>query len=174
MNEAERVKCEQGVERSPAALSVLDRLGREIVRTVAGFEPLLAGQPVLEGLTLIGGTARLPRIEELLRERTGLGVARLSLPRGEAGSPANALFAGGDPLLYAQATALALRGTLRAKTRLDFGARSSPTASTYVRSAASSSGRRASQGRPCCSARSCSARAHAYEEDDNNSSSVWC
>ncbi len=119
-NEAERVKCEQGVERSPAALSVLDRLGREIVRTVAGFEPLLAGQPVLEGLTLIGGTARLPRIEELLRERTGLGVARLSLPRGEAGSPANALLAGGDPLVYAQATALALRGTLRAKTRLNF------------------------------------------------------
>lgn len=118
--EAERVKCEQGVERSPAALSVLDRLGREIVRTVASFEPILAGQPSLEGLTLLGGTARLLRLEELLGERTGLAVARLALPRGEAGSPANALLAGGDPLVYAQATALALRGTLRAKTRLNF------------------------------------------------------
>jgi len=46
----------------------------------------------------------------------GLPVDRVTFPRTDAGS---ALVAGGDPLLFSNALALALRGTLRADTRMN-------------------------------------------------------
>jgi general secretion pathway protein L len=115
-NEAEGVKCEEGIRTSAAAHFVVDRLGREIVRTLGGFESYLVGQPPLEKLTLLGGSARLHRMDELIAERVGLPVARMTFPRNEAGS---ALVAGGDPLLFSTALALALRGTLQANTRMN-------------------------------------------------------
>ncbi len=124
-SDAERVKCESGVfgvrgrPDSAAALAVLDRLAREIVRTLAGLEGALGGPAVeqVHEITLFGGSARLHRLDEVLAERTGLPAARLSFPPGGAGS---ALLAAGDPLLFAPALALALRGSFQARTRINF------------------------------------------------------
>jgi len=115
-NQAEGVKCEEGIQSSAAAHFVMDRLGREIVRTLGGFETYLVGLAPLEELTLLGGSSRLHRMDELIAERVGLPVVRMTFPRGESGS---ALVAGGDPLLFSNALALALRGTLRASTRMN-------------------------------------------------------
>jgi Tfp pilus assembly protein PilN len=118
--EAERIKREEGVlgaRPHPAATEVLDRLAREVLRTVGSLESLLPGG--LAGLTavhLLGGSGRLHRLEEFLTERTGLPTQRLPLPAGELGS---AFLAGGDPLLFGPAMALALRGSSRAATRMN-------------------------------------------------------
>jgi general secretion pathway protein L len=125
---AERRKCEQGlfvrrgegalVASSAAAEAVLARVALEIVRTIGGAGATLdaLGAP-LEGLVLLGGSARLPHLDSFFAERTGYGAQRFAFPPGAAGS---ALVAGGDPLLFAPAVALALRGSLQAKTRTDF------------------------------------------------------
>src|SRR5271157_2742439 len=63
-NEAEGVKCDEGVQSSAAAHFVIDRLGREIVRNLGGFESYLVGQAPLDQLTLLGGSARLHRMDE--------------------------------------------------------------------------------------------------------------
>jgi len=123
--EAERQKCESGVfgedggRDSAAVLAVLDRLVRELVRTLSALEPLLGGPAVarLDEITLLGGTARLPRLDSYLSQRTGIQTARLDVPPGVGGA---AVLAGGDPLLYASALSLALRGTFQARTRMNF------------------------------------------------------
>ena len=118
--EAERIKLEDGVlgaRPHPAALEVLDRLAREILRTLGALESLLPGGSAgLQALHLLGGSGRLHRLDEFLRERTGLPTQRLPLPAGELGS---AFLAGGDPLLFGPAMALALRGSSRATTRIN-------------------------------------------------------
>jgi general secretion pathway protein L len=123
--DAERTKCEEGLFRdglesdSPGALEVLDRIAREILRTLEGAEPLLGGPSAsrVDGITLIGGTARLHRIDEYLSERTGIATQRLVLPPRSEGA---ALVASGDPVLFAPALALALRATGETRTRIDF------------------------------------------------------
>jgi general secretion pathway protein L len=123
--EAERQKCEFGIfgegggHDSAAALAVLDRLVRELVRTLSALEPLLGGPAVarLDEITLLGGSARLPRLDAYLTQRTGIQTARIEVPPG---GPGAALLAGGDPLLYSSALALALRGTFQARTRMNF------------------------------------------------------
>lgn len=127
--DAERRKCEEGLlvrrpgegdvaATSPAVEAVLVRVAHEIVRTIGAAGPTLdaLGAP-LEGLVLLGGTARLPHLDAFLAARTGYAAQRFGFPPGAAGS---ALVAGGDPLLFAPAVALALRGSLQAKTRADF------------------------------------------------------
>jgi len=120
--EAERAKCEEGVFGSslsdvpPQTAKVLDRFAREILRTQAAVEDLLGGQPPDE-LTLFGGTALLGRFDSYLSERTGIPTARLGLPRPESGE---GLVAGGPPILFAPAIALALRGTAQATTSMNF------------------------------------------------------
>jgi general secretion pathway protein L len=119
--DAERAKLEEGVidvPKNAASIEVLDRLAREILRTVGALETLLPrGAAGLQALHLLGGSGRLHRLEEFLRERTGLPAQRLALPPSELGS---ALLAGGDPLLFGPAMALALRGSSRATTRMNF------------------------------------------------------
>jgi general secretion pathway protein L len=123
--EAEVAKCEEGllgpgtIVRSPEAGAVLDRIAREVVRTLAALEPILVrhGPDPVRELTLFGGTAQLDRIDAYLAERTGIPAARLGLP--SEGAP-RGLVAGGDPVRYAPAIALALRGTARARTRMNF------------------------------------------------------
>lgn len=125
LDEAARWKCEEGIfnadlsSRSPEALAVLDRIAREIVRTLESHERLLGGaaESQLDGITLVGGGARLHRIDEYLTGRTGVVCSRLGLP---ADSEDAALVAGGEPLLFAGALSLALRATMRSKTRLNF------------------------------------------------------
>jgi general secretion pathway protein L len=117
--EAERVKLEQGA-CSPAAEAVVDRIAREIVRTLAAFEeaiPPREGGALVDEVTLLGGSAHLHRIEERIAERTGLAVRHLGPPEGPLGS---ALLALGDPLRFAPAVALALRGSMRAHTHMNF------------------------------------------------------
>jgi type IV pilus assembly protein PilM len=125
MEEAERAKCSEGIfergleVRYSRAAAVLDNLARDMVRALTSFEPILAGpaEEQLRGLTLVGGTARLPRLDAYLRERTGISTRRLEFPpQAELGEFA----AAGDPVLFAPALALAARGTARARTRTNF------------------------------------------------------
>lgn len=120
--DAESAKCEEGVfgasldEVGPMTGKVLDRLARELVRTLGAVEEQLGGAP-LDELTLFGGGAMLDRIDAFLSERTGIRAARLPLPREGHGRD---LVAGGPPLLYAPAIALGLRGTAQARTGMNF------------------------------------------------------
>jgi type IV pilus assembly protein PilM len=119
--DAERAKCEGSVfqgglsEAPPRTAAVLDTLAREVVRTLGAFEPLMVG--AAPELTLIGGTAQLDRLDEYLAERTGFSTARIGLPRPDG---VEGLAAGGSPVLYAPAIALALRATAQATTRMNF------------------------------------------------------
>lgn len=117
--EAERSKERDGVigaAGAAGALRVLDRLARDLLRTLGGLDAMLgaAADKSIDGIVLIGGGARLQRIDSFLAERTGIPTARLSIAPA---SPASALLAGGDPLRFAPALALALRGTLKARTQ---------------------------------------------------------
>jgi len=120
--EAERLKHDEGIftrgfeSEVPGAAAALDRLARELLRSLGGFESVLQGpaKATLDEITLFGGGARLRRIDEFLAERTGIRTARLQTPPSEGGS---AFVAAGDPLRFAPALALALRGTLKARTR---------------------------------------------------------
>jgi len=125
LDEAERSKCEDGIfqlgfnSSSSGALAVMDRLAREVVRTLESLEPILGGAPDAQvaAITLFGGSAKLHRVDEYLSERAGIPAHRLALPPEAEGA---ALVAGGDPVLFAPAIALALRGTARAVTRMNF------------------------------------------------------
>jgi general secretion pathway protein L len=125
LEDAERAKCEDGVfhlgfnSASPGAVAILDQLAREIVRTLESLEAVIGGPPEsqVSAITLMGGSARLLRIDEYLSERTGIPAGRLSFPPEASGS---ALVAGGDPVLFAPAIALALRATSESKTRMNF------------------------------------------------------
>jgi general secretion pathway protein L len=116
--EAERFKLEEGVGASDVeARETLERLAREILRTVGSLEALLpGGSEGLQAVHLLGGSGRLHRLDEFLAERTGLRTQRLPLPAGELGA---AFLAGGDPLLFGPAMALALRGSSQAATRMN-------------------------------------------------------
>ncbi len=119
--DAERAKCEEGIFGPdgivpPQTAKVLDRLVREILRTLGAVEETLGGAP-LDGLTIFGGTALLGHLDTHLSAETGIPTERLGLPREGTD---DGLVAGGPPILFASAIALALRGTLQAKTELDF------------------------------------------------------
>jgi general secretion pathway protein L len=121
LGEAEQLKYEHGVfdpvlgRTLPKAVAVLEQIAGEMVRFVASLEALLPGG--IQEATIFGGTAQMERMDEMLSERTGLVVSRLGLPREEDGA---SLAAGGSPVLYAPAMALALRGTARGVTDFNF------------------------------------------------------
>ncbi len=125
LDEAEQLKCEQGLfdggfeSRSAGALAHLDRIARELLRTAEAFEDLLGGPAAeqLDQITLVGGGARLHRVDEYLADRLGIRVQRIALPAESEGA---ALVAGGDPLVFAPAIALALRGTSQTRTQMNF------------------------------------------------------
>ncbi len=121
--EAERVKIEEGIlgggarPASAAASGVVERLARELLRTLGSLEPMLAEAGPVQQIDLLGGSAHLHRLDELLAERLGVPTARLALPTGEIGAAA---LAAGDPLLFAPALALAARGSLRGPAHMNF------------------------------------------------------
>jgi general secretion pathway protein L len=120
LERAEAVKCETGLSGSGAATrAVVDRIAREISRTLSSNEEMLArlGSGPVSELTLFGGSAQLLGIEEALSERTGIPTQRLGLPHEGHG---DRLSTDGPPLAYAPALALALRGTAQARTRMNF------------------------------------------------------
>jgi general secretion pathway protein L len=117
---AERYKHEHGIREPgvgspfPRASAVLDRLGNEILRFANSLEPMLPEG--IQTLTLLGGGAQLEGIDAWLAERTRVPAERLGYPPVETGL---GFAAGGSPLVFAPALALALRGTARATTRLN-------------------------------------------------------
>jgi type IV pilus assembly protein PilM len=126
--EAEQRKCEgevlgrstrPGMGASPGILAILDRIAREAVRTLEAAEARHGEGPVAREahLTLVGGSARLDRIDEILSRRTGLETARLRMP---ADSVHADLVDGIDPTLFAPALALALRFSGEAATSMNF------------------------------------------------------
>lgn len=119
-DEAERRKHEEGVlgdAGGSAAVAVVEQLVRELARTLVALEGVLPPDAGVAEVTLCGGTAHLHRLDETLEERLSLPVRRLALPPGDAGS---AVLAAGDPLLFAPALALAVRGSARTTTRMNF------------------------------------------------------
>jgi hypothetical protein len=123
--EAERLKCESGVfgtslEDVPTeTAAVLDRIAREIIRTLGSFEAAIGSldSGPVSGITLLGGSAQLDHLDEYLTARTGIDATRLGQPL--EGHRERALTES-SPSVFAPAIALALRGTAQAKTRMDF------------------------------------------------------
>ncbi len=121
--EAEGVKCDEGILREGRAGgqagAVLERLGREILLLQDSLEQVTtrSGAGRIDAVDLCGGTAQLAGLDHFLADRTGIPTARLGYPREGAGA---GFVAGGSPILYAPAIALALRGTAQARTRTNF------------------------------------------------------
>lgn len=123
--DAEQRKCEGGMlgrpggPSSPGILAILDRIAREAVRTLEAAEARHGKGPVAREaqLTLIGGSARLDGVDDLLARRTGLSASRLRMP---ADAPHANLVEGVDPVLFGPALALALRLSGESVTRMNF------------------------------------------------------
>ena len=123
--DAEQRKCEGGIlgslggASSPGVAAILDRIAREALRTLEAAEARHGSGPVAREakLTLVGGTARLEKIDEFLAKRTGIDTARLRMP---ADAKHAALVEGIDPVLFAPALALALRLSGESVTRINF------------------------------------------------------
>lgn len=123
--DAEQRKCEGGVlgragsAGSPGVAAILDRIAREAVRTLEAAEARQGAGPSFRDakLTLLGGSARLDRIDEVLAKRTGLPTHRLRMP---ADAPHAKLVEGIDPVLFAPAIALALRLSGESVTKMNF------------------------------------------------------
>jgi len=122
--DAEQRKCEGGVlgrsgSASPGVVAIIDRIAREAIRTLEASESRAGSGPVAREatLTLVGGAARLERIDELLTRRTGLETQRLRMP---ADSPHADLVEGIDPVIFGPALALALRLSGESVTRMNF------------------------------------------------------
>jgi hypothetical protein len=98
---------------------VLDRIAREIVRTLGSLEAVISALdsgPVSE-ITLCGGTSQLDHLDEYLSARTGIHTARLGRLLEDQQHSA---ISESSPSVFAPAIALALRGTAQAKTRMNF------------------------------------------------------
>jgi general secretion pathway protein L len=125
IEQAEASKCESGVfgaaitDAPPQTAAALDRIARELVRTIGSFEAEIAalGTGGISQIALFGGSAKLDRIDEYLTARTDIPTRRLAPPPDERGG---SLLADADLSLFAPALSLALRGTAQPKTRSDF------------------------------------------------------
>lgn len=122
---AEERKLEGGVlgrgghPGSAGVGELVDRIAREAVRTLEAAEARQGSGPAVREakLTLMGGSARLDRIDEVLAKRTGLPTHRLRMP---ADAPHAKLVEGIDPVLFAPALALALRLAGEPATKMNF------------------------------------------------------
>jgi hypothetical protein len=123
--DAEELIAREGLFRdalepsSPGVAQVLERIAKEWFRALAGFETHLGGpaEEKVRSQILVGGVARVPRIDAFLAAKTGIDTRRFEVPpQQELGE----LIAAGDPCLFGPALALALRGTARARTRSNY------------------------------------------------------
>lgn len=106
---------------SPGALQILDRIVREIARTLEASEKLLGGSASerVAGISIFGGSAQLLRLDEYLSERTGLPTQRLQFP-DPTQKEDTSLATLGDPTPFGGALALGLRGTAKPRTKTNF------------------------------------------------------
>ncbi len=109
----------QGGVASPGITAVVDRIAREAMRALEAAEARQGQGPVAREakLTLVGGSARLDRIDEVLARRTGLETSRLRMPTDSSHAH---LVEGVDPVLFGPALALALRLSGESVTRMNF------------------------------------------------------
>ena len=123
--DAEQRKCEghalgrgSGAE-SPGVVAIIDRIAREAVRTLEAAESRSGEAPPAgeAALTLVGGGARLERIEEFLTRRTGMTTQRLRMPTDSNHAD---LVEGIDPVVFGPALALALRLSGESVTKMNF------------------------------------------------------
>lgn len=125
IEDAEQRKCEGlalgrgGSGTSAGVVAIIDRIAREAVRTLAAAEDGSdEGYTAREAtITLVGGSARLERIDEFLAKRTGLPTRRLHMP---SDSKHAHLVPAIDPVLFGPAIALALRLSGETVTRMNF------------------------------------------------------
>ncbi len=123
--DAEQRKCDGGVlgrpgsGASPGVMAIVDRIAREAIRTLEAAEARQGDGPVARDarLTLVGGSARLDRIDEILARRTSLETQRLRMPADAAHAK---LAEGIDPVLFGPALALALRLSGESATQMNF------------------------------------------------------
>lgn len=126
LEEAEQIKCSEGVGAPgaqgmpPKAAAALSRICREIVRFLEANQEQIVSADEPSGLgeiTLMGGTSKLIGIAEVISDQIGIEAHPLGDPiEGENA----AIISGGDPILFAQSIALALRATSLGTTRLNF------------------------------------------------------
>lgn len=92
---------------SPSVRNVLDRLARELLRSLQSVvgDPLATIAPA--EIVLVGGSAHTPGLTAYLAERTGLRCEVLGAPPREGGL---SVLSGDASPAFAQAIALALRG----------------------------------------------------------------
>jgi len=125
LEDAEQRKCEGGVlgrggsPGSSGIAEIVDRIAREALRALEAAEARQGAGPAVRDakLTLMGGSAHLDRLDEVLAKRTGLPTHRLRMP---ADAPHAKLVEGIDPLLFAPALALALRLAGEPVTKMNF------------------------------------------------------
>ncbi len=105
----------------PGVQTCLDRIAREMIRSLEALEPLLGGSAAerVAGISIFGGTAQILHLDEYLSERTGLPTQRLQLPESTPKNDTTHL-ALDDPTLFGGAIALGLRGTTKPKTTMNF------------------------------------------------------
>jgi len=102
----------------PPVQTLLDRLTREIARSIQSVirDPRDTIAP--SEIVLVGGSARMEGLAHCIGEQTGLPCSVLTLSGSEEGTEA---LAEANPLVFAQAAALALRGSMTARvTQIDF------------------------------------------------------
>jgi len=122
---AEDLKHEKGIftgvdlqSRYPSALALVERLSREILLFRAALEEKEADlSKEVEAIDLLGGGAHLHHIDKFISQRTGILAAHLDVADASA---SGGLLAAARPLAYGPALALALRGTPRAQTHINF------------------------------------------------------
>ncbi|MDJ0788386.1 MAG: type II secretion system protein GspL [Myxococcota bacterium] len=113
LEEAEAIKHRDGIfggdgrTESPGAIQAVERLGREILRSLGSAGEAFGSDSALR-ILLLGGSAHLHRIDEFLSQQTRIPSERLALPQGELST---AVTSAGDPLLFGPALALAARAT---------------------------------------------------------------
>ena len=149
LDEAERIKCTDGAvdangETLPKAKAVIARICREIVRMLESSQGDIASisTPNEDGevastevseLTVMGGTSKLRGITEAISEQIGIGVNPLGNPidgdfkvlitgvdENQSDDDVNVDFEEIDVAIYAHAIALAVRGSARPITSINF------------------------------------------------------
>ncbi len=122
---AEDLKRQQGIFSgndlsSPyeSAFKCVEQLAREIQRSQAALEETLGDSVLMPSqIVLMGGGSQLHHLDKFLSKHIGIPTTRLAaLSPGES----QHLIAAADPLLFAPALALALRGGPTARTQLNF------------------------------------------------------